>query len=60
MSPIKGVEVMQALRKGQPGVFITRDVRGEARIVGHAFGLGACTLSVAVKFACGRLKFEAA
>ena len=39
---IKGFEVMRALRKGQASAFnITGDIRGEARIVERAFGLGA-------------------
>ncbi len=43
---IKGFEVMRALRKGQAAAFnITRDIRGEARIVERAFGLGASALA---------------
>ena len=43
---IKGFEVRRALRKGQA----THDIRGEARIVERAFGLGPCALSEAVQF----------
>ena len=47
---IKGFEVMRALRKRQPSGFnITRDIRGEARIVEHAFGLGATALAEVVQ-----------
>jgi hypothetical protein len=38
---IKGFEVIRALRKGQAAIFnLTRDIRGEARIVERAFGVG--------------------
>jgi hypothetical protein len=38
---IKGFEVMRAPRKGQAAIFnLTRDLRGEARIVERAFGIG--------------------
>ena len=38
---IKGFEVMRALRKGQAAIFnLTGDIRGEARIVERAFGIG--------------------
>jgi IS6 family transposase len=40
---IKGFEVRRALRKNQAAIFnITRDIRGEARLVERAFGPGAC------------------
>jgi hypothetical protein len=40
---------MRALRKGQAAIFnMTCDIRGEARLVERAFGLGACALSEAV------------
>jgi len=40
---------MRALRKGQASAFnLTRDIRGEARIVERAFGLGAPILAEAV------------
>ena len=46
---IKGFEVMRALRKGQAATFnLTHDIRGEARLVERAFGLGACALTEAV------------
>jgi hypothetical protein len=58
---IKGFEVMRALRKGQASVFnLTRDIRGEARLVERAFGLGACALTEAVQFVRERLQPEAA
>jgi hypothetical protein len=46
---IMGFEVMRALRKGQAAVFnLTQDIRGEARIVERAFGLGAGALAEAI------------
>ena len=58
---IKGFEVMRALRKGQASAFnITRDIRGEARIVERAFGLGASILADAVQFVGEQLKLAAA
>ena len=43
---IKGFEVMRALRKGQASAFnVTSYIRGEARIVERAFGLGISALS---------------
>jgi hypothetical protein len=46
---IKGFEVMRALRKGQAAIFnLTRDVKGEARIVERAFGIGSSMLAEAV------------
>ena len=54
-------EVMRALRKGQASAFnVTRDIRGEARIVERAFGLGASALAEAVQLVNARLAFEAA
>lgn len=48
---IKGFEVMRALRKGQAAMFnLTRDMRGEARIVERAFGFGPCVLAEATQF----------
>jgi hypothetical protein len=45
-----GFEVMRALRKGQAAIFnLTQDIRGEARIVERAFGLGASALAEAVE-----------
>jgi hypothetical protein len=44
-----GFEVMRALRKGQAAIFnLTQDIRGEARIVERAFGLGASALAETV------------
>ena len=58
---IKGFEVMRALRKGQAAAFnLTRDIRGEARIVERAFGLGASALAEAVEFLNERLELDAA
>ena len=58
---IKGFEVMRALRKGQASAFnITRAIRGEARIVERAFGLGASALAEAVQYVRERLKVAAA
>ena len=58
---IKGFEVMRALRKNQAAIFnITRDIRGEARLVERAFGLGASALAEAVQFVRERLELEAA
>lgn len=46
---IRGFEVMRALRKGQAAIFnLTGGVRGEARIVERAFGIGARALAEAV------------
>ncbi len=46
---IRGFEVMRALRKGQASSFnLSRDMRGEARLVERAFGLGACALTDAM------------
>jgi len=58
---IKGFEVMRAMRKGQAGAFnITCDIRGEARIIERAFGLGASPLAEAVRFVTERLELQAA
>ena len=52
---------MRALRKGQASAFnIMRDIRGEARIVERAFGLGASALAEAVQFVGERLELKAA
>jgi len=57
---IKGFEVMRALRKGQAGMFnLTRDIRGEARIVERAFGLGLCVLAEAAQFVSTQLELQA-
>ena len=39
---------------------ITRDIRGEARIVERAFGLGVSVLAEGVQFVSERLEFQAA
>src|SRR4051794_15116381 len=58
---IKGFEVMRALRKNQAAIFnITRDIRGEARLVERAFGLGVSALAEAVQFVSERFELEAA
>ena len=52
---------MRALRKGQASAFnITRDIRGEARIVERAFGLGASALAEMVQFLDDQIEVEAA
>ncbi|MBK8175521.1 MAG: IS6 family transposase [Rhodospirillales bacterium] len=57
---IKGFEVMRALRKGQAAIFnITRDIRGEARLVERAFGLGVCALAEAMQVVSERLELQA-
>ena len=57
---IKGFEVMHALRKGQASAFtITRDIRGEARIVERTFGFGVFGLAEAPQFVGERLQHEA-
>ena len=46
--------------QGQASAYkFTRDIRGEARIVGRAFGLGAAALAEAVRFLSKRMKLEA-
>ena len=46
---IRGFEVMPALRKGQAGAFAIEDgIVSEAKLVERAFGVGACSLAVAV------------
>ena len=58
---IKGFEVMRALRKGQAHAFnVTGDIRGEARIVERAFGLGASALAEAVNLVTQQLEFQVA
>lgn len=58
---IKGFEVMRALRNGQASAFnITRDIRGEARIVEQVFDLGTSVLAEAVQFVSERLELKAA
>ena len=58
---IKGFEVMRALRKGQAAMFnMAGDIRGEARLVERAFGLGACVLTETLAFVSQRLELQAA
>ncbi len=58
---IKGFEVMRALRKGQAAIFnLTRDLRGEARIVERAFGIDPCVLAETMQFVTERMELEAA
>ena len=58
---IKGFEVMRALKKGQARAFnVTGDIRGEARVVERAFGLGASALAEAVQFINEQLELQAA
>ncbi|WP_234906489.1 transposase, partial [Rhizobium rhizogenes] len=58
---IKGFEVMRALRKGQAAIFnLTGDVRGEARIVERAFGIGPSALTEAVALLAQQLEGQAA
>jgi hypothetical protein len=57
---IKGFEVMRALRKGQAAIFnLTRDIRGEARIVERAFGIGPCVFAEAMQFVTERMELAA-
>ena len=58
---IMGFEVMRALRKGQAAIFnLTQDIRGEARIVERAFGIGASMLAEAVAVISEQLEFKPA
>jgi transposase, IS6 family len=58
---IKGFEVMRALRKGQAvAVNITRDMRGEARLIERAFGIGPSALAEAVLFVTTQMELQAA
>ena len=58
---IKGFEVMRAFRKGQVATFnLTRDIRGEARIVERAFGVGASALTEAFAVFSEMLKLQTA
>jgi transposase, IS6 family len=58
---IKGFEMMHALRKDQAAIFnITRDIRGEARLVERAFGLGASALAEVMQLVSEQFELEAA
>ena len=57
----RGFEVMCALCKGQAAIFnLTQDIRGEARIVERAFGIGAGVLAEAVALIGESLKLQTA
>lgn len=48
---------MRTLREGQAAIFnLTGDIRGEARIVGRAFGVGPIALAEAVALLAQRLE----
>jgi IS6 family transposase len=52
---------MRALRKGQAAILnLTEDIRGEARIVERAFGIGASALAEAVVVIRERLELHPA
>jgi transposase-like protein len=58
---IMGFEVMRALRKGQAAIFnLTQDIRGEARIVERAFGIGASALAEAAAMITEQLELQPA
>ncbi len=58
---IMGFEVMRALRKGQAAIFnLTRDIRGEARIVERAFCIGASALAEATALIAKELELQPA
>ena len=58
---IKGFEVMRTLRKGQAAIFnLTRDIRGEARIVERAFDIGPSVLAEAVEMLAQNLQGQTA
>jgi arginine:ornithine antiporter / lysine permease len=58
---IQGFEVMRVLRKGQAAIFnMTRDMKGEARIVERAFGIGPSALTEAVQMIKAQLETAAA
>jgi hypothetical protein len=58
---IKGFEDMRALRNGQAAIFnLTGDVRGEARIVERAFGIGPSALTEAVALLAPNLEGQTA
>jgi hypothetical protein len=58
---IMGFEVMRALRKGQAAIFnLTQDIRGEARIVERAFGIGASALAEVAAMITEQLELQPA
>ncbi|MBC2887453.1 IS6 family transposase [Ochrobactrum sp. CM-21-5] len=57
---IKSFEVMRVLRKGQAAIFnLTKDTRGEARIVERAFSIGPSALTEAVALLAQNLEGQA-
>ncbi len=57
---IKGFEVMRALRKGQAAIFnLTGEIRGEARIVERAVGIGPSALTEVVAIIAQNLDTKA-
>lgn len=58
---IKGFEAMRALGKGQAAIFnLTRDIRGEARIIERAFDIGPSALTEAVELLAQNLQSQTA
>jgi IS6 family transposase len=58
---IRGFEVMRALRKEQAAIFnLTQDIRGEARIVVRAFGIGASAIAEAAAMITQQLELQPA
>lgn len=52
---------MRALRKGQAAIFnLTRDIRGEARIVERTLGIGPSALTGAVELLAQNLQGQTA
>ena len=61
VEPLQRIDAKQECRSLETTVFnITRDIRGEARLVERAFGLGASALAEAVQFVSEQLELEAA
>jgi IS6 family transposase len=58
---IAGFEVMRALRQGQAEIYnLTHDIRGDARIVERAFGIGTIALTEAVALVGDNLNLQTA
>src|SRR3954454_8516293 len=58
---LQRIDAKQECRSLETTVFnITHDIRGEARLVERAFGLGASALAEAVQFVSERFELEAA
>jgi len=52
---------MRALRKGQAAIFnLTQEIRGEARIVERAFGIGAAAIAEAAAMITEQLELQPA